>query len=161
MNERYQQFYQELQAALIAAGPRQSTPMEEIQFRFQLAFQYTHQLPLADCPITSIEYFKQWIPRFVSESRYYELIYHAETFRPTRGLHARKSFWVRESNRLTKKIEEFPELYGYYQGKGTDRDEEIFDTDPDASERNARIWADFMALERYQQYLDNTFQRFF
>ena len=160
MNAHYAEKYQELQTALSKPGPAQNCPLAEIQFRFQLGFQHSMRLPLPNCPIDAVEYFKEWKPRFLSEYKYYQLLYHAETFRPTGDMEARKSFWVRESNRLTRQIEEEPELYAYYRDRDTRRDEELFGQASEKAEQHARIWADFIALERYKQYLDNEFQRF-
>jgi hypothetical protein len=137
-------------------------PLATIECSFQIAQSYCVLLADAQADSTqeAIELNKRIKPRFLAEMRYFELCYYASVFRPTGGMADLKEFWIRESNRVLRHSDEHAAFYEYYRDGATDRDAELFVGDPEDVDRYVRILADFLALERYQGYLEREFSRF-
>jgi hypothetical protein len=73
-----------------------------------------------------IEFYKEVKPLFKSSIEYYNLLYQAELFKPTKDSGELRTFWLREVQRLNKFIQEHSKIYDYFKSGATDRDEEYF-----------------------------------
>ena len=162
MLERYEQLYQKMQTAIEGCERGEPGCLAAIECSFQIAQSYCVLLAdsQADSIQEAIELNKRIKPRFLAEMRYFELCYYASVFRPSGGIADLKEFWIRESNRMLRHIDEHIAFYEYYREGATHRDAELFAGDPEDADRYIRILADFLALERYQGYLEREFSRF-
>jgi RteC protein len=157
MHPRYQKHFQEMQRSLYSSHKTMTKPLWIFLHGAAIARRYRDRLPLPRAHIAAVGYFKEHWPRFEAEVKYYELRYEAERCRPEGADRTWAAFWLQEVSRMTQLTEAHPELYAYFRGGGTDRDEELFGQDPSIAEANAGLWASFIALGRYEQELEEIF----
>jgi hypothetical protein len=161
----YFQLYEELLVELGRVRASGLSAGEELEGCFRIAFQFGESLAacsLATDPSTPlrIAFYKGVKPKFWAELRYCEWCYHALLFKPASSISEWKVFWIRETNRSRKYIEENEDLYRYYMEDRTDRDEEFFGGDPIDADRYAQVIGECLALERYAEYIDQSFNQF-
>src|ERR1700674_3285964 len=73
-----------------------------------------------------IEFYKEVKPLFKSQIEYYNLVYHAELFKPLTKPGEIKEFWIKEQQKLDRFIQDHAEFYIYYKNGSTNRDEKYF-----------------------------------
>ena len=161
MLERYEQMYQEMQSAIDRCQRMEPNNLSAIECCFQIAYSYWALLvdSRVDGMQAALELNKQIKHRFLAERRYFELCYYEALFRPAGSIADLKEFWIREWNRMLRHIDEHAAFYEYFREGATHRDAELFAGDPEDVDRYIRILADFLALDRYQHYLDKEFDR--
>ena len=101
-----------------------------------------------------IYFYKSVKPLFKSQLDYYNLVYHAELFKPTTNPGEMKEFWVKEHQKLDRFILDHTDFYDYYKKGATNLDEQYFLT-PDQTVYYDDLIAELLALERYNQYTQN------
>jgi hypothetical protein len=120
-----------------------------------------------------IEFFKKFKPLFTSEIVFYELVYHAELFKPEKKSDLR-NLLLREKNRLSKFIWNNADFYDYYKMDDTSRDEIFFvrenndysnfpnapahDLEAKAATSHDYLVTQIIALERYDKYVEQKLQ---
>jgi hypothetical protein len=139
----------------------QIDPLTAIEKGFGIAWRYRNQLPLTDVPASPMAYFKRWLPLFEAEIKYQELRYYAEKFQPEGPLPERQNFLLRELGRRERLIAGTPDLYSYFERGATDRDEELFGSDEGTAAEHVGRIAGFLALARYDKYLELHFRNLF
>ena len=138
--------------------------MAEIEGCFNLAQQYWIQAErkLQDHHFLSekeeIEFYKLIKPLFKSHIEYYNLLYHAELFKPTGNPGEMKEFWIKEQLRLDKFILDNTGFYNYYKSKSTYQDE-IYFLSSGLTVYYDDLIATLFALERYSIYTRNQLSR--
>jgi hypothetical protein len=140
--------------------------------RIELSFQCStrHILQLRDeirlHPFRShdeeIYFFREVKPLFTSESEFYNMLYHGHLFRPEDNLSDLENFWLRESMRLEKYIEEHRSFYMYYKQGRRDLDGFYFLHMPETEDEvhtsdygftcRGDVLGKLMALERYAEF---------
>jgi hypothetical protein len=101
-----------------------------------------------------IDFYKNVKPLFKSQLDYYNLVYHAELFKPMTNPGEMKEFWVKEHQKLDRFILDHTDFYDYYKKGATNLDEQYFLT-PDQSVYYDDLIAELLALERYNQFTQN------
>ena len=101
-----------------------------------------------------IDFYKAVKPLFKSQLDYYNMVYHAELFKPTTNPGEMKEFWVKEHQKLDRFILDHTEFYDYYKKGATHLDEQYFLT-PDQTIYYDDLIAELLALERYNRYTQN------
>jgi hypothetical protein len=101
-----------------------------------------------------IDFYKNVKPLFKSQLDYYNLVYHAELFKPTTNPGEMKEFWVKEHQKLDRFILDNTDFHTYYKNGATNLDEEYF-LSPDQAVYYDDLIAELLALERYDQYTQN------
>ena len=101
-----------------------------------------------------IDFYKNVKPLFKSQLDYYNLVYHAELFKPMTNPVEMKEFWVKEHQKLDRFILDHTEFYDYYKNSATNLDEQYF-LSPDQTIYYDDLIAELLALERYNQYTKN------
>ena len=105
----------------------------EVECCFHIAERYwaklRAELSVYIFPSTAeeIQFFKYTKPRFTAEVEFYSLCYHAELFR--KDVHDeddRRKFWMRESQRLLRFIQDNETFYNYYTQGSTHYDDQFF-----------------------------------
>jgi hypothetical protein len=157
----YEQLYADLLVEMNALHAAYQDPLTRIEKGFLVAWRYRNRLPLREVIGTPVSYFKNWLPRFEAEVKYHELCYYAEKFGPDGPLHDRQNFLLRELGRKGRTVEEAKDLFDYIQRGATDRDQALFGGDPEEAAEHVERIAYFIALDRYEQYLQVQFDQFF
>jgi len=157
----YEQLYDTMMAEMNAVHSQYPDPLTRIEKGFLVAWRYRNQLPLKTGPDFPVVYFKTWLPLFESEIKYHELCYYAENFAPDGALHDRQNFLLRELGRRERTISETQGLFDYVERGATDRDEELFGSDPETAAEYAKTIAGFLALDRYDRFLEARFRNLF
>lgn len=157
MHRCYEQQYQEMKQRLKGCYRLARDPLWALLQAVAIAKQYRDRLPLPGAHLSQIEYFKEHWPRFEAEVQYYQLRYEAERCRPDDSDRRWAGFWLKEMSRMTRLGKMHPDLYAYYRAGRTDRDEEYFAGAPTDAEKNAALWASFLALARYEAELEKKF----
>jgi hypothetical protein len=98
-----------------------------------------------------IDFYKSVKPLFKSQIEYYNMVYHAELFKPMTNPVEMKEFWVKEHQKLDRFILDNTEFYTYYKKGATNLDEQYF-LSPDQSVYYDDLIAELLALERYDQH---------
>jgi hypothetical protein len=98
-----------------------------------------------------IYFYKTVKPLFKSQLEYYNLVYHAELFKPTTNPGEMKEFWVKEHQKLDRFILDHTDFHTYYKKGATNLDEQYF-LSPDQTVYYDDLIAQLLALERYDQY---------
>jgi hypothetical protein len=98
-----------------------------------------------------IDFYKSVKPLFKSQIEYYNMVYHAELFKPMTNPVEMKEFWVKEHQKLDRFILDNTEFYTYYKKGATNLDEQYF-LSPDQSIYYDDLIAELLALERYDQH---------
>lgn len=135
MNHRYAECFQDMKRDLKRVRRGARDPLWTFLQQAAIARAYRSRLPLPGLDLTQVAYFKEHLPRFEAEVQYYNLRYEAERCRPEKSDRAWAGFWSGEMPRMTQQAEAEPELYAYFLGGSTDRDEEFFGGDPAAAEK--------------------------
>jgi hypothetical protein len=116
-----------------------------------------------------IDFFKNLKPLFESSIEFYNLLYHAQLFRPSFDSTETDKFWARESLRLERFRENNRDFYEYIHAKDASLDEVYFlrrnnsnDEFPNAnmneierktSTSHGQLLAEYLALEKYSEYV--------
>ena len=105
-----------------------------------------------------ILFYKEIKPMFKSHIEYYNLLYHAEIFKPVKNPGEMKEFWIKEQQRLDKFIQENRMFYEYHKSGSVDHDEEFFLLPASMDGKGKTVYHDdliamLMALERYTKYI--------
>src|SRR5579863_9872145 len=135
-------------------------PKIKIETCFSIAQQCWSQIQqsVEENPFESkkeeIEYYKEIKPLFKSEIEYYNLVYHAEIFKPLTIPGEMKEFWIKEQQKLNRFIQDHEQFYTYYKNGSTSCDEMYFLT-PDQNVYYDDLIAQLLALERYNAYTQN------
>jgi hypothetical protein len=163
MVQRFEQLYQEMQTVIETCLRSQLDRLAAIEYCFQIAYSYWVLIADARAGETqcTIDLNKRIKPKFLAEMRYFELCYYAAVFPPGERPADIRGFWMRESNRVIRHIDEHTAFHEYYLQGATHRDAELFAGDPEDVDRYIRILADFLALDRYQGYLERELGRFY
>jgi hypothetical protein len=98
-----------------------------------------------------IEFYKEIKPLFKSQIDFYNLVYHAELFKPLTKPGEMKEFWIKEQQKLDRFILDNQEFYNYYKNGATNRDEKYF-LSSDQTIYFEDLIAMLQALERYHVY---------
>lgn len=133
---------------------------------------FVHQFNSDD---EEIDFFKNVKPLFTSEIEYYNLLLHAELFRPVFGKDHIEKFWLRESLRLERFSENNSEFYKYYTSKDTSLDEIYYlrrnndatdipgagigELERKTSSSHDHLLSDLMALEKYTDYVQKQIEK--
>jgi hypothetical protein len=165
MESHYEQLFEQMMQDLRFVRQKGLYPEEELECCFQISFNYGEVLAGNEPPPEAtvddqIAFYKQIKPRFWAEIRYCEWCYHALLFKPASSISEWKVFWIRETNRYKKYLEENEDLYRYYMEDRTGRDGELFGGDPIDADRYAQVIGECLALERYAEYIDQSFNQF-
>jgi hypothetical protein len=99
-----------------------------------------------------IKFYKEIKPLFKSQINYYNLVYHAELFKPLTKPGEVKEFWIKEQQKLDRFILDNQEFYVYYKSGATNRDEKYF-LSPDQKVYFDDLIAMLQALERFHAYI--------
>jgi hypothetical protein len=161
MNKEYESYFQSLKRHLDSIQTWAGTSLTELERAVELTAAYRWALPLPGVTVSQIEYFKTCLPPFEAERRYHELLYQAEKTGARRSLAAWKAFWQSEANRLGRQIDQFPAVYEYHLYPTSEQDKALFGGDPAMAAIHANEWGYFMALERYNQYLETLYALYF
>ena len=161
MNPHYEQFYQEMMSRLASGRRTDPDPLTALTAAVEIAQYYRTHLPLPRVTVTQITYFKQCLPPFEAEVQYQQLCLSAQQRRPTGSLVDWKRFYLLEAGRLHGQIEQFPQLYSYFTRGANEEDEIWFGGDPALAEEHALQIASFIALGRYEYYLETLFTQHF
>jgi hypothetical protein len=135
-------------------------PRAAIECCFNVGQSYSAQVQriLEDYKFPSdkdeIDFYKSVKPLFKSQIEYYNMVYHAELFKPTTNPGEMKEFWVKEHQKLDRFILDNTEFYNYYKNGETAKDEQYF-LSPDQSVYYDDLIAELLALERYNQHTQN------
>src|SRR5205809_3509563 len=98
-----------------------------------------------------IDFYKSIKPLFKSQIEYYNLVYHAELFKPMTNPGEMKEFWVKEHQKLDRFILDNTEFYNYYKKGATNLDKQYV-LSPDQTVYYDDLIAELLALERFNQY---------
>jgi hypothetical protein len=163
MNEKALHLYEQLQNDLLLCKKKQLDGLKEIECCFHISESYWALLRYEVthyefASVTEeIRFFKEIKPKFVSESDYYSLLYHAELFRTETDKKDQAPFWRRELKRLEKFINENAEFCQRYKSNCTEKDSEWFVRTGSPEERAAathdQLAASLLALERYHEFI--------
>jgi hypothetical protein len=107
-----------------------------------------------------IDFYKIVKPLFKSQLDYYNLVYHAELFKPNTNTVEMKEFWVKEHQKLDRFVLDHSEFCDYYKTGATNLDKQYFLT-PDQAVYYDDLIAELLALERYNRYTQNELSKFF
>ena len=103
-----------------------------------------------------IRFYKHIKPIFVSEARYYRLLYHLLLFGPSGETGQLKDFQLRELQRFDKFVRDNKEFYEYYKSGCTERDEEWFrktaEEEGEAPQYDI-LAGELLAMEKYADHL--------
>lgn len=164
MKTEWMQLYESMQQDIACCKLKGPDLRAQVERCFQVCEQY--------CGIIAIEmeghafasvqeeirFYKNIKPIFVSEIRYYRLLYHLVLFEPSEKPDQIKDFWLRELQRFDKFVRDNKEFCDYYKNSSQDRDAEWF-TKPTAHDENTEIVqydvlaSDFLAMEKYAAYI--------
>lgn len=129
MTERIcEEFYQSMLQDFGHCRKKQLPLIDEIECCFQICTKYWSQLKIEvskyefKSDADEINFFKNCKPKFTSEIEYYNLLYHAEIFKPDIDIVELRKFWVKEGLRLKKFINEHEEFYSYYKNEDAYKD---------------------------------------
>jgi len=161
MNKEYKRYFQSLKHHLAGIQTWAGATLEELERAVELTAAYRWSLPLPGVTVSQTEYLGTCLPPFEAERRYYELLYQAEKTGPRLSISAWRRFWVEEAHRLDEQIEAFPQVYEYHLYQTPEQEKLLFGRDPGASAINANEWGYFIALERYNQYLETLYALYF
>jgi hypothetical protein len=160
MNEASLILYDSMIAEMDVCLARELDIRAAIECCFNVGQSYSAQIQkmLEDYKFPSekdeIDFYKAVKPLFKSQLDYYNLVYHAELFKPTTNPGEMKEFWVKEHQKLDRFILDNREFYDYYKTGATNLDEQYFLT-PDQAVYYDDLIAELLALERYNRYTQN------
>ena len=170
MKPAWQKLYSSMKEEIKSCWQKHVDEKVAIEQCFQISAQYwsmieidvkeNYFLSLAE----EINFYKHVKPLFVSEIRYYNMLYHAELFKPPGELIENKEFWAREKQRLEKFTRENKEFYEYYKSGSTACDEQWF-RKKEAEDENVRtqqydmLASTLMALERYVEHIKTEIEK--
>jgi hypothetical protein len=164
--EKWKHLYDMLQQDIALCLQKHLDKQAEIECCFQISRNYCNKLwrsmegyafELAE---EEIEFYKIIAPQFNSHVEYYNMIYHAELFRPKADALEAKDFWMRQAERMDKFIKMHVGFYEYYTSGRTDKDEELLIM-PSSEEQEHRpmqyseFIGKFLALHRYSSYIES------
>ena len=167
--------YHSLMQDLEHCRKKQLGKIEEIECCFQICSKYWSRIKVEVAAYKfkndedEIDFFKNWKPKFTSEIEYYNLIYHAELFKPDMDIVELKKFWLKESQRLKKFINEHEEFYSYYKNEDAYKDalyfvransdfsnfseSKLYDMLVKACTSHDHLVAGIITQERYHEYV--------
>jgi hypothetical protein len=179
MKKRATYLYRFLQEDMEGCREKGFCVITEIECCYQVANKYWSLLrnELISYPFETvaeeIEFFKKFKPLFTSEIVFYELIYHAELFKPEKASDL-KNFLLREKSRFSRFITIHAVFYDYYKMDDTSRDEIFFvrenndysnflnapahDLEEKAATSHDYLVAQIIALKRYDKYIEEKLQ---
>lgn len=154
---------------------------KEIECCYQVCNKYWRQLSQL-CAVhhfkneeEEIDFFKNIKPLFTSEIEYYNLRYHAQLFRPLIGADELEKFWLRESLRLQRFMENNREFYRYYSKQQTCNDcfyflrknneltefpeANISQQERITSTSHDHLVAEYLALDQYNNYVQQEIEK--
>ncbi len=152
--------YEKMLGEIEACRAEKQDSMKEIESCFHLAQHYWGQVEqvIEEYVFSSskeeIEYYKEVKPLFKSHIEYYNLLYHAELFRPSGDTADITEFWIKEQQRLHRFILDNSDFYDYYKTKSSDRDELYF-LSSGLTVYYDDLIAVLLALERYTAHIQN------
>jgi len=105
-----------------------------------------------------IKFYKHVKPLFISEIKFYRLLYHLILFEPVEKPDQIKDFQLREMQRFDKFVRDNQEFCDYYKSGCTDRDEEFFRKKPEDDDQRQLpqydiIASTFIAMEKYADHI--------
>lgn len=163
MNEKALHLYQQMQSDISLCKRKQLDGLREIECCFHISESYWALLryEVSNYEFQSlaeeIRFFKEIKPKFVSESDYYSLLYHAELFRSQTTKQDQTNFLFRELRRLEKFIMENVDFYQRYKNNCTEHDHEWFvrtgSREEGAAASHDQLVATLLALERYHEFI--------
>jgi hypothetical protein len=147
---------------------------QRIENCFFISYRYlcTVTKALASFTFPGVEeeiiFFKEIKPLFTTEIEYFNLLYHAELFKPTHSKKKLVTFFLRERSRLKRFIQLERPFYNYYKNGGTHLDELYFtkitrvDTDilskpfninPGLISSKDHLVSQLLSLEKYTRHV--------
>jgi RteC protein len=170
MKEEWFIMYESMLRDMEACGDREPDLRTYIECCFSICQQYWSKIEqnieeyLFQSPRDEIEFYKTVKPLFKSQLEYYNLLYHAEIFKPVEKPGEMKEFWLKEQQRLDKFIQDNPDFYAYHKSGATHKDEINF-LEVNSSEDSAKeayyddLIASLLALEKYSLYTHEELSR--
>jgi hypothetical protein len=161
LDKHYEQHYRHMKRELAMVQLRRGDGLQVLEEAAAIARRWRRLLPLPGITVTQVDYFSACLPPFEAELEYYLLLVEAEKKGARHSLQGWKDFWLGEACRLETRIEQHPALYDYYLHPTADQDDRFFGGDTALAVLHSRQLAGFMALERYNRYLETLFALYF
>ena len=163
MNPAFEKINKSMVAELTHCKNKKPDFRTEIECCFQISQNCFSDLEHAmesyhfKSPSEEIEFYKELKPKFIASIQYYNLLYHAELFKPAEGSVV-KEFWIKEGLRMNRFILDHQVFYDYYKSGATGMDEKFFLSVAENSKGEKQMYYDewmgqLLAFERYNEYV--------